>query len=259
MVEQKTFEPKLAEHKMFGDSLLETSWAQRSRRGWTTLTSFGIEAIVIGLLLLLPLLTTVGLPSTRPITTPVTVGLRGAQPAAPRPRTAHTTIVASNFHQGRLMMPTRIPTSIPQAADEPSSPASEPYDGPYIPGARVGDPNGLPSPIPGGNNPVPMPRPAPVTHPIRISSMLAGNLVHRVTPNYPYPAKISHVQGAVVLAAIISKAGTIEDLRVISGHPLLVGAAIEAVSQWRYKPYILNNEPVEVETQITVNFTLGGS
>jgi protein TonB len=67
------------------------------------------------------------------------------------------------------------------------------------------------------------------------------------------------VQGAVVLAAIISKAGTIEDLRVLSGHPMLVAAAIKAVSQWRYRPYILNGEPVEVETQITVNFTLSSN
>jgi len=249
----------MPESKMFGDSLLETSWAQRTRRGWTTLTSFGLEAVIIGLLLLLPLLNTVGLPSTRPLTTPVTVGLRGAQPAAPRPRTAHTTIVASNFDRGRLMIPSRMPISIPKGDDQPSAPASDPFGGPYIPGVRGDDPNGLPSPIPSGNNPLPLPKPAPVTHPIRVSRILEGNLVHRVTPDYPYAAKISHVQGAVVLAAIISKAGTIEDLRVVSGHPLLVGAAIQAVSQWRYKPYILNNEPVEVETHIVVNFTLGGS
>jgi protein TonB len=58
---------------------------------------------------------------------------------------------------------------------------------------------------------------------------------------------------------MISKAGTIENLRLVSGHPLLAGAAIEAVRQWRYRPYILNNEPVEVETQITVNFSLAGN
>jgi protein TonB len=63
----------------------------------------------------------------------------------------------------------------------------------------------------------------------------------------------------VVLQAVISKQGTIEDLRVLAGHPMLVRAAIDAVSQWRYRPYILNNEPVEVETQITVNFSLSGN
>jgi protein TonB len=62
-----------------------------------------------------------------------------------------------------------------------------------------------------------------------------------------------------VLQAVISKQGTIENLKVLAGHPILVPAAIEAVRQWRYRPYILNNEPVEVETQITVNFSLTGT
>ena len=61
-----------------------------------------------------------------------------------------------------------------------------------------------------------------------------------------------------MLAAIISKSGNIENLRVISGHPMLVQSALDAVKQWRYKPYYLNGEPVEVDTTITVNFTLGG-
>ena len=63
----------------------------------------------------------------------------------------------------------------------------------------------------------------------------------------------------MVLVAVISKAGTIENLRTLSGHPLLVPAAIDAVRQWRYRPYILNDEAIEVETQITVNFILGGN
>ena len=259
MVAQKAISPATLEPTMFGDSLLETSWAQRSRRGWMTITSFGLEAVIIGLLLLLPLLQTVGLPTVRSITTPVTVGLRGAQPAGHRPVTPHTTIVASNFHQGRLMLPSRMPTTIPQGADEPSAPATDPYDGTYIPGGRLGDPNGLPSVLPSGSTPLPLPRPAPVTHPVRISRILEGNLIRRVQPTYPPLARAARIQGAVVLVAIISKEGTIENLRVASGHPMLVPAAIEAVSQWHYKPYILNNEPVEVETQITVNFTLGGS
>ncbi len=84
-------------------------------------------------------------------------------------------------------------------------------------------------------------------------------LIRRVQPSYPSLARSARVQGAVVLAAIISKAGTIENLRALSGHPMLVPSAIDAVSQWRYRPYILNNEPVEVETEITVNFTLSGN
>ena len=70
-------------------------------------------------------------------------------------------------------------------------------------------------------------------------------------------ARTAHVQGSVVLAALISSDGTIRNLRLISGHPMLAPAAIDAVSQWRYRPYILNGEAIEVETQITVNFKLG--
>jgi periplasmic protein TonB len=67
----------------------------------------------------------------------------------------------------------------------------------------------------------------------------------------------ARIQGSVVLAAVISKAGTIENLKLVSGHPLLVPAAIDAVRQWQYRPYVLNGEIIEVETQITVNFMLG--
>ena len=86
--------------------------------------------------------------------------------------------------------------------------------------------------------------------------MLKGNLIRRVDPVYPPLARSARIQGPVVLVAVISKAGAIENLRAISGHPMLVPAAIDAVRQWLYRPYILNSEPIEVETQITVNFSL---
>jgi protein TonB len=89
--------------------------------------------------------------------------------------------------------------------------------------------------------------------------MLEGNLIRRVEPAYPPLARNARIQGSVVLAALISKAGTIDNLHALSGPPMLVPAAISAVSQWRYRPYILNSEPIEVETQITVNFTLSGN
>jgi protein TonB len=89
--------------------------------------------------------------------------------------------------------------------------------------------------------------------------MSEGDLVHKVVPTYPPLARSARIQGTVVLQAMISKYGSIENLRVLSGHPMLAPAAIEAVSHWRYRPYILNNEPVEVETQITVNFALAGN
>jgi protein TonB len=83
--------------------------------------------------------------------------------------------------------------------------------------------------------------------------------MYRVQPTYPPLARQARIQGAVQLRAIISKMGTIERLVVESGHPMLAGSAVEAVRQWRYRPYLLNDEPVEIETEITVNFVLSGS
>jgi len=88
--------------------------------------------------------------------------------------------------------------------------------------------------------------------------MMEGNLIYKVQPVYPPMARAARVQGTVVLRAMISKNGTIENLQVVSGHPLLVRAAKDAVRQWLYRPYVLNREPVEVETQVTVNFILSG-
>jgi protein TonB len=87
---------------------------------------------------------------------------------------------------------------------------------------------------------------------------MEANLVHRVQPAYPPLARAARIQGPVVLQAIIGKSGTIENLQVLNGHPMLVRSAIDAVRQWRYRPYFLNGEAVEVKTQITVNFILSG-
>jgi len=84
----------------------------------------------------------------------------------------------------------------------------------------------------------------------------AASLIKQPKPNYPPLAKQARISGTVKLAAIIAKDGTIQDLKVISGHPLLIPAALEAVKQWVYKPTTLNGEAVEVSTQIDVNFTL---
>jgi protein TonB len=101
----------------------------------------------------------------------------------------------------------------------------------------------------------PPPKPA---GPMRVSSgTMAGQLISRPDPVYPPIAKAAHVQGAVILHAVISKTGTIEDLKVVSGPPMLTASAIDAVKRWKYKPYLLNNEPTEVDTTITVNFTFG--
>ena len=95
---------------------------------------------------------------------------------------------------------------------------------------------------------------------VRVSQgVVSGLKIKEVKPVYPAIAKTARVQGNVVLQAEISKEGAIENLRVISGPPLLIQSAMEAVKQWRYRPYILNGEPVAVETTVTVVFSLQGS
>jgi protein TonB len=123
----------------------------------------------------------------------------------------------------------------------------------------MGDPNGIRDLFASSSHPVTPVAPKPVAAPVHVSHMSEGDLVHKILPAYPPLAQAARIQGPVVLQAVISKQGTIENLRVLSGHPILVPAAVEAVRQWRYRPYVLNNEAVEVETQITVNFFLGGN
>jgi len=101
-----------------------------------------------------------------------------------------------------------------------------------------------------------MPGPLQPARQFRQSVIMEGNLIHRVQPEYPFIAKQIHLQGTVVLKAVISREGVIEQASVITGSDLLARSALKAVRQWRYRPYYLNHEPVEVETQITVNFVL---
>jgi periplasmic protein TonB len=92
---------------------------------------------------------------------------------------------------------------------------------------------------------------------VRVAAAVAeANLIHDVPPQYPPEAGRERVEGMVVLMAVIGKDGAIKDVRVESGLPLLAQAAIDAVKQWRYKPYLLNGEPVEIDSRITINFTL---
>ena len=243
---------------MFAESMLETSWAQRARRSWTTLTSFGLQALIIGCLLLLPLWKTIGLPAARTVSTPISLG-RVAVETAPAPRPSGGPVTQAPVLPGRLMQPSRIPHVIKTGPDDsPSGPVSGINTG--IEGVRLpaGSTDGLLTSLI-GTRPVLPTIPPPVARVVRISSMLEGNLIRRVQPVYPPLARTAHVQGSVVVYALISKAGTMVNVHAISGHPMLVPATIDAVSQWRYRPYILNSEPIEVETQITVNFFLAGN
>ena len=238
----------------------EMSWDESSRRTWATLTSFAIQATGVSVLLLLPLIYTQGLPQLKLL--PQNLIATPAPPAGPPPEFANSranSVVVSNMRDGRVMTPDRIPRAVTlddQGAAPPSNTA-------WVPGgSNAGaDPNGVLNSILSGTGRAAAPPKVPsVRHNVmRFSVMMQGYLVHRVEPVYPVLAKAARVQGTVHLQAVISKQGGIENLQLISGHPMLARAAVEAVKQWRYRPYILNGEAVEVETEITVNFILSGN
>lgn len=117
----------------------------------------------------------------------------------------------------------------------------------------VGDmPGGIPEGEQGGLAPQPA-----VPGRVRVSSGVEqGLVITKVPPQYPPEAKDAHIQGVVLMNVIVDKEGNVANIQLISGHPLLAPAAIDAVKQWKYKPYLLNETPVEVETQVQVNFTL---
>jgi protein TonB len=242
---------------MFADSLLEAPWADRSRRGWTTFISFAAQMLGLGIVLALPLLYTEGLPTLKmiaggaPLMAPQEAPRVSAEHPATGSRNANPTgpfiVVRRDFR------PMGLPPVDPGASEPPSCPTCPTGD--VVPGTGL---PGIPFSIGTAAPLIPVP-PKPVAKPPIVSRMMEGNLIYKVQPVYPPLARSARVQGSVVLRAVISRAGTIENLQVLSGHPLLVKAAREAVEQWRYRPYILNGEPVEVETQVTVNFLLAGN
>lgn len=239
---------------MFTGSLLRSSADQRLRRSWTTLSSFGLQALAMGLLLLLPLLRPGRIPLLHQLATPISLGEPVPDAPSTRARSGSATPAPSNLWNNHVLEPARIPIGVaPIAEDAPPQPFGSLGTGTQT-AAGSGFLNGLAS-VDGGTRPVLATPPAP-SHPIRVSHMDPGSLIYQVQPVYPPLARAARVEGPVVLAALISKDGTIENLRVVAGRPMLVRSAIEAVSQWRYRPYILNSEPVEVETRITVNFLL---
>ena len=241
---------------MFDDTL-NSSWDERSRRGLTALTSFGLQALAVGGLLILPLLRPPGLPTLRPLSTPVSLGEPVAAPAVRTPASGNSARPITPA-QIILRAPPQISHEIATSSDDAPSLSGAP--GPYIPGISVlGSRAGVPISLGSGASPVLPPAPAPVAALVRLSHMREGDLIRKILPVYPPLARTARIQGPVVLQAVISRQGALENLKVLAGHPLLVPAALDAVRQWLYRPYVLNNEPVEVETQITLNFSLAGN
>jgi len=233
------------------------TWARR-RRGWATLFSFFLECVAVGILVLTPVLFPHMLPRLN--AAPPIVNLLALAPEPPQPMDhvqSGSRPRTSERIGETLLQPSRIPTTTPNIDDRGVEPAPA-FDtictncGPGGPGSRGGmDLIAIAGP---GAPPLP-----PKVKQPPVSVMMEGMLLRRVQPAYPEAARKMRIQGPVVLQAIISKEGRIEHLQVVSGHPFLVKAAAEAVQQWRYRPYVLNGEAVEVETLVTVNFVLAES
>jgi len=238
-------------------STLESNWDHSARRGWSTLASFTMQALGLSLLLAIPLIWVQRPPQLHWLE-------RLASPAELTPpaaiHAAHvlsTATAVGNLPQQPFITPRSIPLHPAAINDADSVPLA-----PDFPTIGTGSGRGPGDGVahgPGDSIPVVIPAHPVAVKPLRVSHWAEGNIIYRVQPSYPTIARLARVQGTVELRAIISKAGTIENLIAVSGHPMLVKSAIEAVRQWRYRPYLLNSEPIEVETEITVNFVLSGS
>jgi protein TonB len=246
---------------MFEDSLLESGRKLKDKRGRYTSVAFLIEAVVLGIALLIPLYYTEELPKAQLLT--FLIAPAPPQPPPPPAAAIVKTVkvkVETDLTDGKLRTPTRIPNKIQKIVEDvaPPSVSTSGVQGGVVGGVPGGVPNGVLNGIL-SMNPTVQPTLAPPKV-VRVSTGVStGNLIRRVQPNYPPLARQARVQGSVLLEATISENGDIVDLHVVSGHPMLVTAAVEAVKQWKYRPYLLNGLPVSVQTQVQVNFTLSGS
>ena len=246
---------------MFDDLVVSSPNRKRTNTPWTVVVSTVAQVGILGILILIPLIYTEALPKQL-----LTTFLVAPPPPAPPPPPAAPVQrivkpITRIIQAGKMMAPTVIPKKVAMIKEEELPPDV----------GAVGVVGGVPGGIPGGqaggvlggiiggtgNAPPPPPKAAPQR--IRIGGQVqAGRLIRRVEPSYPPIAKQAHISGTVILHAIIAKDGTVQELQLISGPPLLVRNAMDAIRQWRYQPYLLNGEPVEVETTISVIFTLGG-
>lgn len=245
---------------MFEDSLIESGGKLRTKRGRTSAIAFVIQIGIIVVMILIPLIFTEALPRTQLMT--LLVAPPPPPPPPPPPAAAPVRVVKhieTDIMNGELRTPTKIPKKVEMIKEDEAPP-------PVVSTGVVG---GVPGGVPGGSmggvigsvlssTPTVAPKIATPQR-VRVSSgVQSGLLVRKVNPAYPPLARQARIQGTVILQALISKEGSITNLQLVSGHPMLAPAAIEAVKQWKYRPYLLNGEPVEVETTIQVNFTLSG-
>jgi protein TonB len=239
---------------MFEDSLFASRVDQvSSRKRWTVAASVGLQVAVAAVVMVLPLLHPEALPFR--YEAPRVLVPRMPKPPVPvevqRDSAASSASVALPGAAPSAAMPSLLPGLHPVVGDAPELASIR---------GGMGMPDGLLSGIESGDGPrvsvAPAKAPAGL---VRISSLSPGMLVAAIRPVYPVIAKAAHVEGTVVVEALISRTGTIESLRVVSGPEILRRAALDAIREARYQPYRLNGEPTAVDTTITVNFRLGGS
>ena len=249
--------------------MFETMWAQeKTARGWAMPASLMVQVLVVSGALLMPLVFIEPLPPVelRDITATAMPLLPAPDrgPGRASPHTGWSVSSVPGAPRPAFVAPSRVPATIPSFFDEgPAAPVPSGIGNPGVPaGTTEGFIGGL-GIRPGGappetiGRPKETPKPAPSPAPLRVGGKVRQPvLLYEVRPVYPSLARAARISGVVRMEAIIARDGGIHALRVASGHPLLTGAAVEAVRQWRYRPTYLNDDPVEVILQIEVNFNL---
>ncbi len=256
------FSENVLRESMFRESLLENSSATVAQRSCATLMSFGLEMAAIALVVVVPLFINQAVPVFKPLPPPPTTSVTAEEI---KHAIALMTGMTGSESDNAIHAPGIIPPTIYIARTPEPAAAPGPIDVCtgciYDPTGKLGTGIGstqmttLLNTTTSFTNPVLRVVP-PATKPVYISHIDPGMLISSVEPRYPAMARTTRTQGEVLLAAVIGKDGRVENLKVVRAHPLLVGAALDAVRQWRYRPTILNGQPVEVETTISVVFTL---
>ncbi|MDP9269129.1 MAG: TonB family protein [Acidobacteriota bacterium] len=247
----------MSSHGLFDDVLLETTRGERRRRKLTLFATLAGEAVVLAALIAIPLLYLDAVPGYSVHASTLALPLTPAPAGEPdAPRDAGTP--SARGGPSVVLIPVTDAPLDPRLSYGQARPRTG--GGPNTGDSGPSAPWGCPGCVPGGTgtNLIAAANIPPPPHRPVISRVDEAMILHRVDPVYPSLAKLTRVQGEVVLRAIIGKDGRIEGLQVVSGHPLLTSAAVGAVSQWRFRPYQLNGTPVEVEAQVTVRFILGG-
>lgn len=236
---------------MFDQLIISTSQT-KTHKPWAVTVSALVQLAVVVVLILIPLIYTEALPAGLASTFLVAPA---PPPPPPPPATVVKTVRPKFIPPQRMVAPTVIPKKVEIVKDEAPDVAGT-AGGFGVPGGVAG---GVLGGIVSGAAPPPPP-PKPVqAGPVRIGgNVMQAKAIDHPNPVYPAIARAAHVQGTVVLHAIIGKDGTIQQLQLVTGPPLLVNSAMDAVRQWRYQPTLLNGEAVDVDTTISVVFTLGG-